>query len=69
MVVYSLDVSVSVRENAINGIQVIFHDIALTTIDCSFFFIKRYWQNINIDSLLADAYLRHKPIIPPIVLW
>lgn len=59
MVVYSLDVSVSVRENAINGIQVIFHDIALTTIDCSFFFIKRYWLNIYIDSFGTNAYLRH----------
>ena len=59
MVVYGLDVSVSVRENTINGIQVIFQDIALTTIDGSFFFIKRYWQNIDIDSFRTNTYLRH----------
>lgn len=59
MVVYSLDVSVSIPKNTVNGSQMIVQNIALTTIDGSFFFIKRYWLNIDIDSFRTDAYLRH----------
>lgn len=40
MVVYSLDIGVSVNKNAVNGSQMIIQYIALTTIDSSFFFVK-----------------------------
>lgn len=59
MVVYSLDVGVSIHKNAVNGSQMIVQNIALTTINSSFFFIKRYWLNIDINSFSTNAYLRH----------
>lgn len=40
MVVYSLDVGVSIHKNAVNGSQMIIQYIALTTTNGPFFFVK-----------------------------